>query len=364
MIGNRSAQQRGVTLIELMVGVAIGLFLVTVMGSIFLGSKGSLRSQGHVARLQENARFSVSAISADLRMAGFLGCRGNGTASPVNNVLATPTALLYNFGQGIWVSHHTGSVWSPALPSGAGGLPSSVVPNSNGDVLTIRRSVGAGMALTAEMGSATADLTVTAGSPINKGDWLMVSDCTGAAVFQATNHTPGASGSIQHATGGSLTPGNTSASLAKTSTPAHSGIFLQDALVHRLATVTYYLAPSTRSGKTHLRSLWSHTVPSYDGSVQPQELVTGVERMLVRLGLDSSPATAGDGAVDAYTTADQVTDWSRVVTAQVELLLASTDDQVASVAQPYVFDGASSTPADRRLRSVVSVTASVRNSLR
>ena len=101
-------------------------------------------------------------------------------------------------------------------------------------------------------------------------------------------------------------------------------------------------------------------MPSYDGSVQPQELVTGVERLAVRLGLDSN----ADGATDAYATPDGVTNWTQVVTTQVELLLASTDDQVTSAPQPYVFGGVTITPTDRRLRTVMNLTASVRNALR
>jgi type IV pilus assembly protein PilW len=345
----RQARQRGVTLVELMIGAAIGLFLVAVMGALFVGGKGGLRSQNHVARLQENGRFLADTLANDLRMAGFRGCRGSAT---LTNTLKTPTALLYNFAQGVWASRHTGSAWSPALDAAIQSPTLTPAPNSYGDVLTIRRSEGPGIALTAEMSSGSDALTVTAGSTVTKGDWLMVSDCSGAAVFQVTNNTPGTSGSILHATSNGFTPGNNTANLGRA--------FLQDALVHRLATTTYYLAPSARSGKTSLRALWSHTVPVYDGSAQPQELVTGVERFVVRLGLDSD----ADGAADAYVTPDAVTDWSQVVTTQVELLLASTDDGVVTAAQPYVFNGSSTTPTDRRLRSVVSFTASVRNALR
>lgn len=344
--------QRGVTLVELMIGVTIGLFLVTVMGSIFLGSKGSLRQQNHVARLQENGRFVVDALATDLRMAGFRGCRGNAAGAPITNTLNTPTALLYNFAEGVRASRRVSGAWSPTLDSAISSPALTPPPDVNGDVLTIRRSVGPGIAVTAEMASATAAITVAAGSRLTQGDWLMVSDCSGSAVLQATNTAPGSAGSIEHATGGALSPGVSTASLGRP--------FLQDALVHRLATVTYYLAPSARSGKTHLRALWSYTVPSYDGSVQPQELVTGVERLAVRLGLDSN----ADGATDAYATPDGVTNWTQVVTTQVELLLASTDDQVTSAPQPYVFGGVTITPTDRRLRTVMNLTASVRNALR
>jgi type IV pilus assembly protein PilW len=346
----RLHRARGVTLVELMVAMGLGLFLVGVMGTIFLGSKGTFQSQNHVARLQESARFSVDTLSADLRMAGFQGCRGQGSTTPVLNTLNTPTAFLYNFAQGVWASRHNGSTWSPALAATLTSL--GPAPNSAGDVLTVRRAVGTGWALTAEMDSATSALNVTPTGRITAGDLLMVSDCAGAAVFQATNATPGVSGSIEHSASVTATPGVSTNSLGRA--------FLQDALLYRLATVTYYLAPSQRTGKTTQRALWSFTSPVYDGTVQPQELVTGVEGFRVTLGLDSN----GDGAADAYAAPAAVTDWAQVVTVQTELLLASTEDGIASSAQPYTFDGTTVTPTDRRLRTVVSLTAQVRNALR
>ncbi|NYG34061.1 PilW family protein [Sphaerotilus montanus] len=346
----RLRRVRGVTLVELLVAMGLGLFLVGVMGTIFLGSKGTFQSQNHVARLQESARFSVDTLSADLRMAGFQGCRGLGLTTPMLNTLNTPTAFLYNFAQGVWASRHNGSAWGPALASTLTSL--SPAPDSAGDVLTVRRAVGTGWSLTAEMGSATAALNVTSTGRITTGDLLMVSDCAGAAVFQATNATPGVSGSIEHSASVTATPGVSTNSLGRP--------FLQDAVVYRLGTVTYYLAPSQRTGKTTQRALWSFTSPVYDGTVQPQELVTGVERFRVTLGLDSN----GDGAADAYAAPAAVTDWARVVTVQTELLLASTEDGISSSVQPYTFDGTTVTPTDRRLRTVVSLTAQVRNALR
>lgn len=341
---------RGVTLVELMVGLAIGLFLVGVGSLIFLGSKGTFQSQNHVGRLQESARFVADTINADLRMAGFRGCRGFGATTPLTNTLNTPTGFRYNFGQGVWASRYSSSTWSPALDSVLTGLVPA--PTSAGDVLTIRRAWGPGWALTAEMASATAVLNVSAGSTVRQGDLLMVSDCAGAAVLQATNATPGADGAIEHSSAVTLTPGLSTASLGRP--------FLQDALVHRLATSTYYLAPSTRTGKTDQRALWVHTTPSYDGTTYPQELVTGVERLAVRLGLDGN----GDGGVESYVMPHQVTDWAQVTAVQIDLLLASTEDFVTTEPQPYLWNGARITPTDRRQRTVVSLTASVRNATR
>lgn len=345
---------RGVSLVELLVAMALGLFLVCIMGMIFLGSKSTFQAQNQVSRLQESARFAMDTVAADLRMSGFRGCRGVGTGTPITNRLNTPTGFLYNFSAGIWASHHDGSTWGPALDAAISSptLIPAPAPSSLGDVLTVRRTVGPGWALTAEMASPTAALSVTPTGRITAHDLLLVSDCVGAAVFQATNNRPGLDGSIEHSASVTATPGVSVNSLGRA--------FLQDAMVHRLATVTYYLAPSARTGKTGLSALWSYTTPVYDGTPQPQELVTGVERFRVTLGLDSN----GDAAADAYVEPKDVTDWTQVVTARTELLLASTEDNITSGHQPYTFAGTSTTPTDRRMRTVVSTVAQVRNALR
>jgi type IV pilus assembly protein PilW len=346
-----AGRQAGLTVVEIMVGAAIGLFLVAVMGSMFLGSKTTFNHQNHLARLQENGRFAVEALSTDLRMAGFRGCRGS-TAATFTNTLNDPNTLLYNHAQGVWASHHNGTAWVPALSSQIQSPALSPAPAVGGDVLTVRRVVGPGLGLITEMASATAALSVSAGSAVALGDWLLVSDCSGAAVFQATNNDAGSTGSIEHDHSAALTPGMSTSSLGRP--------YLRDALVHRLAAVTYYVAASQRSGKTHLNALWSYTTPSYDGSVQPQELVTGVDGFAVRLGLD----TNSDGAADAYSAPTTTLDWTQVVSAQVELVLVSADDRITTTAQPYLFGGNTVTPTDRRLRTVMSVTTSVRNALR
>lgn len=344
-------RQRGLTLVELMVAVAIGLFLVAVMGTIFLGSKGTFVSQDTMARLQENGRFAMDTIGADLRMAGFRGCFSKGRTLDVKNVLNGPTRALYDFGVGISVSRNVGgSTWSPVLDAAISGL--SPAPNAAGHVITVRRPIGTGQALIAAMSSNTAALSVSVPSSFQKGDLLLVTDCGGAAVFQASNADVGTTGSIEHVAGtAGLTPDMSTSDLSRT--------YAHDALVYRMQAITYYLAPSARPGKTGVMALWAFANPSYDGTVQPAELVTGVERMAVSLGID----TDGDQNANQYLAPDAVTDWTTVVSARIDLLLASATNNVTTAPQPYVFAGVSTTPTDRKLRTVMTLVSSLRNTL-
>jgi type IV pilus assembly protein PilW len=69
----------GVTLIELMVAVAIGAFLMIGAMTVFMQSRTSFRITQTVSRLQENARFALATIEPDIRMASYYGLTSRGT---------------------------------------------------------------------------------------------------------------------------------------------------------------------------------------------------------------------------------------------------------------------------------------------
>jgi type IV pilus assembly protein PilW len=76
------------TLIELMVALAIGSFLMIGAVTVFMQSRSTFRVNEAVARLQENARFVLDAIEPDVRMASYFGLttrswRVDGRATPM-----------------------------------------------------------------------------------------------------------------------------------------------------------------------------------------------------------------------------------------------------------------------------------------
>lgn len=65
--------QRGMTLIELMVSLTIGMFLTWGAIQVYLQSKDNYRAAEVMTRLQENARFALETLEPDLRLAGLWG---------------------------------------------------------------------------------------------------------------------------------------------------------------------------------------------------------------------------------------------------------------------------------------------------
>ncbi len=65
--------QSGVTLIELMVALAIGAFLMIGAITVFMQSRTTFRVTESLSRLQENGRFALDALEPDIRMARYWG---------------------------------------------------------------------------------------------------------------------------------------------------------------------------------------------------------------------------------------------------------------------------------------------------
>lgn len=64
-------QQRGLTLVEILVALVISLFLVAGVIQLFIGSKQTYRGYDALSRIQENGRFVLEAMARDIRMSGY-----------------------------------------------------------------------------------------------------------------------------------------------------------------------------------------------------------------------------------------------------------------------------------------------------
>lgn len=65
------ADIRGMTLIELMISIVLGLLLVAIVGQIYVGTKATYNKQEDLSRLQENGQAALTIISRTVRISGF-----------------------------------------------------------------------------------------------------------------------------------------------------------------------------------------------------------------------------------------------------------------------------------------------------
>ena len=69
---NEPARQRGLTLIEIMVALLIGSFLLAGVIQIFIVNKQTYRVQENLSRMQENGRFAMDYLNRYIRLAGYI----------------------------------------------------------------------------------------------------------------------------------------------------------------------------------------------------------------------------------------------------------------------------------------------------
>ena len=70
---DRARRQQGLSLVELMVALLIGLILLAGVFQIYLSGRQSAHAQEDLARMQENGRYAMDLITRDLRRAGYWG---------------------------------------------------------------------------------------------------------------------------------------------------------------------------------------------------------------------------------------------------------------------------------------------------
>lgn len=90
-------QQKGLTLIEILIALLLGAFLIGGVLEIFVNTRETYRMQEALSRLQENGRFAMEFIGRDIRMAGYSFCPKPLAISALEPPTPTPlsTAVPY-----------------------------------------------------------------------------------------------------------------------------------------------------------------------------------------------------------------------------------------------------------------------------
>lgn len=287
----------GLSLIELMVAVALGLIILAGLITVFVNSSAARNEIERTSRQIENGRYALEILSDDLRLAGFFGEMNPAVANetlgvgvpgalpdPCSTTVAEWGPALYLHVQG----YHNGS-GLPLTCTAATNIKTNAVATTNPDIVVVRRvrACAAGVA-----GCEAVD---------PDKPYLQVSLC---------------------ATESPVTPYVLDLGAASALKLKDCGT---DAARRQYLVNIYYISTDNEAGSS---------VPTLkrlefmaDGTIGRTALVEGIEQLNVEYGID----TDLDGLPDAYT-ADptnypagcspcaSVTNWRNVMTARVFVL--------------------------------------------
>ncbi len=295
-------RQVGMTLIELMVSMVIGLFLMLGAVTVYNQGRQNYTVNESVARLQENLRFALDVLEPDIRLAGFWG--------------------MHNADTGI----NTGGL---AVNCQGGGDVTNWVFNPTGAGATGLRAfnnITAGAA-----GLVTANCPAFAGGIMTNTDMLEVR----RASSQPANLLAGEI-QLQSGVNGSTAFSNGAIPVDFTDVdPTRMNTF-------GMVVNAWYVANNSNSF-ANTPSLRRRTLRG--GQVVDEEVIAGVENMQIQLGIDTD-ATPDDN-IDQYVDPDSpLAAVNPILAVRIWMLIRSTDTERGFI------DGATYTPLDDGLAPI------------
>jgi type IV pilus assembly protein PilW len=250
-------RQTGLTLIELMVALAIGAFLMIGAITVFVQSRATFRATETVARLQETARFALDFLEPDIRMAHYWGLTSRtylirGRRAPTDPAGLGPGTCGQN-----WTINLDQAVQGSNNGYGFGcAVKAPRVAVDTSDTLVVRR--------------ARADVT-----PLTAGTLYIESTRSQLGqIFAGTAVPPGYGSATSEA--------------------------------HQLIVNGYFVARDPTTGAPSLRMKTLGT----GGVITEQEVITGIEDLQIQFGVDTdAPGTPmapnrNRGSIDRWVNAD------------------------------------------------------------
>ncbi len=353
MIIHTQQKQVGMSLIELMIALTIGvLMLVSAMG-LFTNNKRIYKEHGEMSRLQETARFAMDILTNDIRMAGYAGCIDDITSLTNAASNGGTVTHLHNFTNPIEGINDkvAASTWSPSASTEA---RDNMLTGTDAITLRYLEPIPNEVTFTtsATMANTTAAIPVTCtpdcASAITASENMAITDCGTGNIFIATGST---ANTITHG-----------ATLNKA--------YTDEAQISRFITTRYYIGTASLANHTGeaIPALYRYT--SVAGVGTAQELLEGVERMEILYGVDTNsdsipdvylPAGGSSGGNNLTSSAN----WSNVISVRISLLVRTINQNfnIDDDTNTYtLLDAAAYDPADENLRRrVFTTTVQIRN---
>lgn len=370
--------QKGMTLIEILISLLIGLILMTGVISLMINSKRAYNTQSDLAGLQENSRFVVDSVAKDARMAGYQGCSGgllNSVQGLDNRAISGVTdgidsdVLAVSFadtGRNAFAIMHCppfevygqlfglnlAAYQAVCLPVGNANFPLPTPLRDERANFTFN-STTVPTSTNCDQGTDISPACFGVGGDLRIGDTVVVSDCNGSDTYQVGN---------VGFTSGRLTSVTLASGLVRN---YFNGGQSYGAEMRRLVVHRYYVAGVNGRSVMCRDTLALNAALTCDVANGAEVLVEGVENMQLRYLTNTGLVTNPNFQ---YVTAPNVTNWEQVRGIRVTLLMQTTESRTDRDAnsQTYSLDEENGfdnyTPSDlNRLRRVFSNTVMLRN---
>lgn len=347
IFGSSRNRSRGLTLVELMVSIALGMLVLTALVAMYGSVTRTNNEMSKTNQLIENGRFAMQILQADVALAGFWGPLDSIEATAVpdpclsystwsvdpaareiykTNLLSVPVHVYSN---------------ATALATCGGGL-AGVLPQS--DVLIVRRA-------------STCVAGASCGGGSDNGPHIQVSGCRTDAPPEPAYVVESKLELDARAT-------------ASPSTKIRLKDCATEAPRRKVVVNLYYLAASAAGVPTLMR------VSMVNGNFStPEPLVDGIEAFKVELGIDNlgsnglpiSSSNPGDGNADAYVTCPAagctVAELANAVSAKLHLLARNIEPTVGHAdSKSYTVGPLTiAAPGDNFKRHVFTTTARMVN---
>ena len=356
----------GFSLVELLIAMVIGLFLVGAATAVFVAQAAISKTTVSQAQIQNAANALAALVGPIIRGAGFTGCSNLGevistlnTSVPasgpalLNAIAGGSAAMVAGFeanglgGNGTVTlpqinaanaPNSSSGDWTPALESTIAGKT-----QRDSDVLIVLGAVPGFSPLAVTSTSTTSDTTLsvkdTSKSVFAASQYAAVTDCAKTTIFQITSFD---TTHVSHAAGtGALA--NTSDYLPVPYGPAAQLVGLQ--------LTALFVAHGDGDQSVLMRSTYQN------GQWNDVPLVPGIDNMQILYGI-------GDGtSITNYLSADAVNDWTKVNAIRLGFLIEG-DKGTGPTNAPtsYTLLGTQiNVPNDGRLRHMVEMTINLRN---
>lgn len=330
-----SVRQTGLSLVELMIAITLGLVLMAGVVQMFVSSKTVYTTQQNLTRIQETGRLAIEFLSRDLRMAGNMGCFREDTVNNTKKLYNSSFAIsgLYGNFKEFVRGYSNESILNAVEKTYIG---KTTNPNTN--LLTVRYANPIPRIINAPNTNTTLQTytsdQVDASNCVEGlcvGDAAVVSTCFKARLFKVSAlSSSGNNLTVSHADNWDI------ANLPLNS--YSSGELL------RMNAATYFIA----NGVSGAPSLWLKL-----NEKPAVEILEGVESVVYKFATYDNRNYRTANLVD-------INDWVKVVSVRIFVVARSIDNNGVPEPQPYVVDGVTTTPTDKYMRQVFTATVALR----